>query len=229
MICWKWICSFLFQIYDLILRWSLIYPDDVLNIPGPSLGSGVVLPPPGPLTLRQALLSIPRSCSRASQDLPCTCDRVAHLFHVKNRTYRLRSCGKEMTLSGTLNLLWSFDLQTRDLKPHTGWRKMFQNAMWIVSGYVAFYLLGFWVEVRGKQAARKEAPVLIVAPHSSFLDVFTIALCFASPVARIENKETPFLWAPQAIGHTIFVNRLVSIKNTSTCFLLTQSTLYFLN
>ena len=134
-----------------------------------------------------------------------------------------------MTLSGTLNLLLSFDLQTRDLKPHTGWRKMFQNAMWIVSGYVAFYLLGFWVEVRGKQAARKEAPVLIVAPHSSFLDVFTIALCFASPVARIENKETPFLWAPQAIGHTIFVNRLVSIKNTSTCFLLTQSTLYFLN
>ena len=95
---------------------------------------------------------------------------------------------------------------------------MFQNAMWIVSGYVAFYLLGFWVEVRGKQAARKEAPVLIVAPHSSFLDVFTIALCFASPVARIENKETPFLWAPQAIGHTIFVNRLVSIKNTSTCY-----------
>ena len=106
---------------------------------------------------------------------------------------------------------------------------MFQNAMWIVSGYVAFYLLGFWVEVRGKQAARKEAPVLIVAPHSSFLDVFTIALCFASPVARIENKETPFLWAPQAIGHTIFVNRLVSIKHTSTCFLLTQSTLYLLN
>ena len=84
---------------------------------------------------------------------------------------------------------------------------MFQNAMWIVSGYVAFFLLGFRVEIRGRQAQRREAPVLIVAPHSSFLDVFTISLCFASPVARIENKDTPFLWAPQAIGHTIFVNR----------------------
>ena len=97
--------------------------------------------------------------------------------------------------------------QTRDLQPHTGWRKVFQNAMWTSAGYVAFLLLGFRVEIRGEQAARDEAAVLIVAPHTSFMDVFTIALCYASPVARIENKDTCFMWAPQAIGHTIFVNR----------------------
>jgi len=79
--------------------------------------------------------------------------------------------------------------------------------MWTTSGYVAFWFLGFRVNIIGQQASRQEAPVLIVAPHSSFLDVFTIALCYASPVARIENSKTWFLWAPQAIGHTIFVDR----------------------
>ena len=86
--------------------------------------------------------------------------------------------------------------------------------MWTSAGYVAFLLLGFRVEIRGEQAARDEAAVLIVAPHTSFMDVFTIALCYASPVARIENKDTCFMWAPQAIGHTIFVNRFTS-RSTS--------------
>merc|ERR1719513_206425 len=79
--------------------------------------------------------------------------------------------------------------------------------MWSISGYIIFYALGFRVEIIGEQAPRNVAPVLVVAPHTSFLDVFTIALCYSSPVARIENSDTPVLWAPQAIGHTIFVDR----------------------
>ena len=97
--------------------------------------------------------------------------------------------------------------QERDQRPHVGWRALFQHCMWTVSGYVAFWLLGFRVNILGQQASREEARILIVAPHSSFMDVFTIALCYASPVARIENSKTWFLWAPQAIGHTIFVDR----------------------
>lgn len=98
--------------------------------------------------------------------------------------------------------------QERDLRPHVGWRAMFQHCMWTVSGFLAFWLLGFRVNILGQQASREEARILVVAPHSSFMDVFTIALCYASPVARIENSKTWFLWAPQAIGHTIFVDRL---------------------
>ena len=79
--------------------------------------------------------------------------------------------------------------------------------MWTTAGYVIFYALGFRVEIVGTQAQRSEAPVLVVAPHTSFLDVFCIALCYASPVARVENMKTPVLWAPQAVGHTIFVDR----------------------
>ena len=93
------------------------------------------------------------------------------------------------------------------MKPHTGWRKFFQQMMYLNASYIALYLLGFQVDVKGQQASRDEAPILIVAPHTSFLDVFIIALCRGSPLARIENKNTVFMWAPQAIGHTIFVNR----------------------
>lgn len=109
-------------------------------------------------------------------------------------------------LSSRLGLLGR-DTETWDDKPQQGWRAFFQNCMWTSSGYIIFYALGFRVNIVGQQAPRSTAPVLIVAPHSSFLDVFTIALCYASPVARVENKTTPVLWAPQAVGHTIFVDR----------------------
>jgi len=109
-------------------------------------------------------------------------------------------------LSSTLGLLFR-DPDTWDDSPQQGWRKVFQNCMWTTSGYVIFWALGFRVNIVGQQASRSQAPILIVAPHTSFLDVFTIALCYASPVARVENASTPVLWAPQAIGHTIFVNR----------------------
>jgi len=99
------------------------------------------------------------------------------------------------------------DTESWGLKPLEGWRAFFQHCMWTISGYIIFYALGFRVEIIGQQAPRSEAPILVVAPHTSFLDVFTIALCYASPVARVENSNTPVLWAPQAIGHTIFVDR----------------------
>jgi len=108
--------------------------------------------------------------------------------------------------SSRLGLLFR-NTETWSQQPLQGWRAFFQHCMWSISGYIIFYALGFRVEIIGEQAPRDVAPVLVVAPHTSFLDVFTIALCYSSPVARIENSDTPVLWAPQAIGHTIFVDR----------------------
>eukprot|EP00092_Neocalanus_flemingeri_P084107 GFUD01105620.1.p1 GENE.GFUD01105620.1~~GFUD01105620.1.p1 ORF type:complete len:306 (-),score=92.16 GFUD01105620.1:70-987(-) len=109
-------------------------------------------------------------------------------------------------LSSRLGLLYR-DTDTWDNRPQQGWRKVCQNCMWTTSGYIIFWALGFRVSIVGQQAPRSQAPVLIVAPHTSFLDVFTIALCYSSPVARVENRATPVLWAPQAVGNTIFVDR----------------------
>ena len=52
----------------------------------------------------------------------------------------------------------------------TGWR--LQLMLWYrYFGYAVFYAAGFRIKIIGKQATRKEAPVLVGAPHSSFLEV----------------------------------------------------------
>jgi lysophosphatidylcholine acyltransferase / lyso-PAF acetyltransferase len=40
-----------------------------------------------------------------------------------------------------------------------------------------FFCAGFhWVKWIGKQASAEEAPVLVIAPHSSFFDAFAVPL-----------------------------------------------------
>ncbi|CAF91143.1 unnamed protein product, partial [Tetraodon nigroviridis] len=58
-----------------------------------------------------------------------------------------------------------------------------------------FFSVGFlWVRVKGRRAALKEAPVLVVAPHSSFFDM--LVLCptqLATVVSRSENSNLPVI------------------------------------
>jgi len=91
--------------------------------------------------------------------------------------------------------------------PHRGWRGSFASGVWAMTGYPVFWAMGFRVRVVGKQAAREDAPVLIVAPHSSFLDVFVVSICRGSPVARIENSRTCILGHIQDVCQTIYVDR----------------------
>jgi hypothetical protein len=36
-------------------------------------------------------------------------------------------------------------------------------------GKVVFWSAGFWITIKGKQASREEASILVGAPHSTFL------------------------------------------------------------
>ena len=86
-------------------------------------------------------------------------------------------------------------------------------------GYLAFFLLGFRVKIQGEQSSREEAPILIAAPHTSFLDCLTIARCQASPVVRKENRSIPVIWAVLAICHAIYVNKYcIHYKHGSLSF-----------
>lgn len=50
-----------------------------------------------------------------------------------------------------------------------------------------------YVKVKGKLASPKEAPILVTAPHSSFLDPLAVLLTGpASVVGKIEAGEIPF-------------------------------------
>lgn len=58
-----------------------------------------------------------------------------------------------------------------------------------------FAVMGFhWVKVKGRQASCKEAPVIAVAPHSSFSDALPV-ICMGAPsvVARGETANAPFV------------------------------------
>merc|ERR1712055_705307 len=68
--------------------------------------------------------------------------------------------------------------------------------------------MGFQVSKTGTQVSQSEAPVLIVAPHSSFFDalaVFWTGLPFI--VNREENKDLLLIGKCVQFGQAIFVSR----------------------
>uniref|UniRef100_A0A3P8TL48 Lysophosphatidylcholine acyltransferase 4 n=1 Tax=Amphiprion percula TaxID=161767 RepID=A0A3P8TL48_AMPPE len=94
-------------------------------------------------------------------------------------------------------------------RPVTGWRRwLFHPIVWLLSRAV-FFSLGFlWVKVKGRRADLKEAPVLVVAPHSGFLDM--LVLCptqLATVVSRSENTSLPAIGALLEFNQSVLVSR----------------------
>lgn len=59
-------------------------------------------------------------------------------------------------------------------------------------GRTYYFCMGFRVVVKGKQASSTEAPILAVAPHSTFFDgIVCIIAGLPSTVSRVENLATP--------------------------------------
>ncbi|XP_055601061.1 lysophosphatidylcholine acyltransferase isoform X2 [Uranotaenia lowii] len=69
-------------------------------------------------------------------------------------------------------------------KPLSGWRRRMKPLLSQCA--VAMYsCAGLGIAIRGRQASRAEAPVLVVSPHSSFLDAIIIYLTeLTSPLVR---------------------------------------------
>lgn len=74
-------------------------------------------------------------------------------------------------------------------------------------GLVVFWCAGFSVTLKGRQSSRGEAPILVGAPHSSFLEAVIIVMCQSSPVSRHENEDAILISACQKFTQTIFVDR----------------------
>lgn len=59
-------------------------------------------------------------------------------------------------------------------------------------GRMYFASMGFRVVIKGKQVNSSEAPILAVAPHSTFFDgIVCIVAGLPSTVSRVENLATP--------------------------------------
>lgn len=59
-------------------------------------------------------------------------------------------------------------------------------------GRLYYFSMGFWVVVKGKKVSSSEAPILAVAPHSTFFDgIVCLVAGLPSTVSRVENLATP--------------------------------------
>ena len=77
------------------------------------------------------------------------------------------------------------------------------------------FLFGFgfnWICTRGQPAPTKEAPVLVVSPHSTLLDMFIVSL-YKVPtyVARADIRDTPLFGSEKCVCVCVCVCECVSV------------------
>ena len=73
------------------------------------------------------------------------------------------------------------------------------------------FLFGFgfnWIQTRGKLVTTKEAPILVVSPHSCLLDIFVISIFSKFPtfLAKSSVKHIP-----------IFGSTLIPLSDVCVC------------
>ena len=77
-------------------------------------------------------------------------------------------------------------------------------------GRLCVFFLGFHhIEVKGKRALVREAPLVVIAPHSSLFDVFVLFVSDPLPsgVSRMENYLTPIIGNLSLAMQPVFVSR----------------------
>ncbi|XP_031706509.1 lysophospholipid acyltransferase LPCAT4 [Anarrhichthys ocellatus] len=94
-------------------------------------------------------------------------------------------------------------------RPVEGWRRWLLHPIMLWLSRLTFFFLGFtWVRVKGRRADLKEAPVLVVAPHSSFLDmVVLMPTQLPTVVSRSENTSLPVIGALLEFNQSVLVSR----------------------
>ncbi|XP_067930277.1 lysophosphatidylcholine acyltransferase 1-like [Watersipora subatra] len=93
-------------------------------------------------------------------------------------------------------------------KPFTRWR-LFLKDIAVFFIRVAWFCAGINRQVvKGRQASSKEAPVIVMGPHSSFADTLGGAICgFPGVVSVIDNARLPLLGTLFRANQSIFVQR----------------------
>lgn len=105
--------------------------------------------------------------------------------------------------------LASMFLTPEDLErdPLSTVRRAVRSPIWYLMRFQLFLLGYHWIDIKGRAAPRKEAPVLI-ANHTSFVDPLYMATFHAAaPVSRAENASMPVIGGIIKAFQTLFVNR----------------------
>ncbi|XP_050541924.1 lysophosphatidylcholine acyltransferase isoform X2 [Daktulosphaira vitifoliae] len=114
-----------------------------------------------------------------------------------------------LTLAWILATIGLMGLSQEELsaKPITGWRRYFRHWICIV-GRAVYLAGGMKIVIKGVQASPKEAPLLVVAPHSTFLDsCISYVTGFPSIISRIEDGLNPWLGRVINFTQPVYVRR----------------------
>ncbi|CAL1689464.1 unnamed protein product [Lasius platythorax] len=129
-------------------------------------------------------------------ELGSTYDKLKTIFlTIALLPFRLAAITTLMILAWLLACLGLHGLSEEDLRraPLTGWRRDMRVVIcWMMR---ALFLCGGFhhLKVKGRKAATKDAPVLALAPHSSFFDALPVVyLGGPSIVAKGESSRLPF-------------------------------------
>uniref|UniRef100_G3WGF1 Lysophosphatidylcholine acyltransferase 2 n=1 Tax=Sarcophilus harrisii TaxID=9305 RepID=G3WGF1_SARHA len=93
--------------------------------------------------------------------------------------------------------------------PVIGWRRTLTHPALKFLGRAMFFSMGFMVRVKGKIASPMEAPIFIVAPHSTFFDgIACIVAGLPSIVSRTENIYVPLIGRVLRAIQPVLVSRV---------------------
>ncbi|XP_030003303.1 lysophosphatidylcholine acyltransferase 1 [Sphaeramia orbicularis] len=93
------------------------------------------------------------------------------------------------------------------VEPQSWWRRftdvclrVIMRTMWFCGGF-------HWIKVKGQMAAPSEAPILTVAPHSSYFDAIPVSLTMCSIVGKLESRDIPVWGTLITYIRPVFVSR----------------------
>ncbi|CAB3381568.1 Hypothetical predicted protein [Cloeon dipterum] len=129
-------------------------------------------------------------------ELTSTLDKIkTALLTVTFLPLRVLCIGLLLSLAWVLACVGLVGLDENDVrcKPLTGWRRSLRAVISKLVRLLMVFGSFHTVKVKGRQATQREAPVLILAPHSSFFDALPVVL-LGSPsiVAKAETANIPF-------------------------------------
>ncbi|XP_059143736.1 lysophosphatidylcholine acyltransferase 2-like [Physella acuta] len=102
----------------------------------------------------------------------------------------------------------AFRSEEDKLKPITGWRLLLRPVVLFLCRGVFFVGGLYWVKTKGKQVSSKDAPILLLAPHSSFLDALpTVVLGLTSVVAKASTEDILLFGTLTEFSQPVLVKR----------------------
>jgi len=132
------------------------------------------------------------------------------VFGITLLPIRLMICLIFVTLSTVMAMAALYGITDKELeeRPFTGWR-LTTRLVVIKILRLTFFLCGFhWIRTKGRRATPGEAPIIIVAPHSSFFDGLAVmAMEGPSVVAKSAVSSVPFWGSLIRLAQPVLVHR----------------------